>query len=319
MSAENSDGTGDGRLPTVIVPYEGACPALDCQDIFVYLRPETNGVRVESILFRVIHDNAEYKSRVSLVYLANIPGDFIVSRKIVEEHYAAKLFFTVKGKSVFTGWMKERFQDYFKVSFEDAQLLGAFEALEVLGMTCDELFRLRVPQSSMLVLNGQSIKSYRGYYILNYDLPAVLHRNNNQTDVAVMIFRTNLSFEGIHLMISRMGEALTREDILHPEKPLSRVFHYSKGPFEQVLDAIGYLYRGDGSHVPLNDLTFCRYLLSKGMTLEEIIVLIKNPVMRFRISPSETREEDIFTFTRDQSFSEAYGSCRSAVWRLSIT
>lgn len=306
------------RSPTIIIPYAGHCPSLNCQDVFVYLRPETNGVRVESTIFRVIRSNPEYKDRISLCYLANIPGDFITHHKIVEEHYGAKIFFTHHGKAAFTEDMKRQFEEYFRVSFENGDILGAFEALDVLGLSYEDLFRLRVPKEHMLIISGQTLKLIDGHFVINYDIPAILHKNNNDTDIAVMIFRTNLSYTMIHGMIADMGKALVDENILNPDRPLSRIFHYSKGPFEQVLDAIGYLYKGDGTHVPLEQITFCAYLMNKGLALDEILHIIKNPIMKFSSPGAESTEEDIFSYTKDMSFDEAYNAYRNIVWQYVI-
>ena len=73
--------------PTVVIPYAGTSDDLRCRDIFVYLRPETNGVLAESSLLRVIGNSSLYRERIELIYLANIPGEFIIENKIVEDHY----------------------------------------------------------------------------------------------------------------------------------------------------------------------------------------------------------------------------------------
>ena len=75
------------RNPTVLIPYAGVCTDRSCHDVFVYLRPETNGVEVESTLFRVVKGNQEYRETVKLVYLANIHVSFIQRNRIVEQYY----------------------------------------------------------------------------------------------------------------------------------------------------------------------------------------------------------------------------------------
>lgn len=301
------------RKPTVLIPYIGPCESKECHDVFVYLRPETNGVEVESILLRVIHGNPKYRDRLKLVYLANIPGDFIVEHKIIEKHYQMQFHFAVHGKEAFTPYMRKEFEAYFNVSFEDADVIGPFKALKVLGMSYDELFALRVPMEDMLRLHGQTIKRYNGIYILNYDLPALVHKNNNQTDIAVMIFRTNFDYEVIHEIIDEMGKALINEKILHSGKPLSRIFHYSKGPFGQIQDAIGYLYTKDTKHVSLKQIAFSHYLISRGITMHQILGALKNPLMCFAAPDGRILERDIFTYTVDDSFRDAYQKMMSIV------
>lgn len=301
------------RKPTVLIPYGGPCGKTDCHDIFVYLRPETNGIEVESILLRVIHGNPHYKDRLKLAYLANIPGDFIVKHKIIEKHYRMQFYFAVQGKKAFTEFMQRRFEEYFSVSFADAEIIGSFEALNILKMDYNELFSLRVPFSDMLVIHGQNIKKYRGYFIINYDLPAIIHKNNNQTDIAVMIFRTALSYDSIHELIGEMGKALINEEILNPGKPLSRIFHYSKGPFGQIRDAIGYLYTRDARHVSLKKIAFSQYLISRGISMHQVLGALKNPLMRFSDQNGKIVESDIFSYTVDDSYRDAYEKLISVV------
>jgi hypothetical protein len=298
------------RLPTVIVPYPGPCREKVCHDVFVYLRPETNGVEVESTIMRTIRGSEEYRERAGLVYLANIPGDFISQKRIVEEHYRLQLYFATHGKAAFTDHMRRKFSEYFDEEFEEAPVCGAFEAMRVLDMTYDELFRLYVPKSDLMHVNGQSIKRYGGIYIVNYDIPAILHKNNNRTDIAVMIFRTDFHYETIHRMVDDMADALIDSGTLHPGKALSRVFHYSKGPFDQIRDAIGYLYTQSGRHEPLKRIAFARFLTNRGIKMHQILGLIRNPLCTFAAGGG-TEEADIFTYTSDNTFEGAFGKFRS--------
>jgi hypothetical protein len=174
-------------------------------------------------------------------------------------------------------------------------------------MTYNDLFNIRVPLSDMLLINGQNIKKFQGYYILNYDIPAILHKNNNSTDIAVMMFRVTMDYEAVHRLIDDMGEALIAADILHPEKPLSRIFHYSKGPFDQVRDAQGYLYTLDNRHEPMEALSFCAYLLKQGFSLNEIRGALDNPVVRVPAANGEITENYLFSITANDSFKSAAG------------
>ena len=293
------------RLPTVIIPYPGPCSEKVCHDVFVYLRPETNGVEVESTIMRTIRGSEEYRKSASLVYLANIPGDFITQKKIVEDHYRLQLYFATRGKAAFTETMKRRFAEYFDEDFEGAPVYGAFEAMRVLDMTYDDLFRLYVPDSDLMQVNGQSVKRYKGLYIVNYDIPAILHKNNTRTDIAVMIFRTDFQYDKIHRMADDMADALIDSGTLHPGKALSRVFHYSKGPFDQIRDAIGYLYAEGGRHEPLKKIAFARFLIDRGVKMHQVLGLIRNPLCTFAAGDG-SEEADVFTYTADNTFEEAY-------------
>jgi hypothetical protein len=172
-------------------------------------------------------------------------------------------------------------------------------------MNYDELFQVRVSADDMLLVNGQTIKKYRDLYILNYDIPAILHKNNNKTDIAAMMFRAHMDYAAVHHLIEDMGRALVAADILHPEKPLSRIFHYSKGPFDQIRDARGYLYTRDNRHEPLESLSFCAYLLQQGFTLQEITGAVNNPVVRMSLNGGGSTETYLFKATANDSFQAA--------------
>ncbi|MBN1648644.1 MAG: hypothetical protein JW874_11485 [Spirochaetales bacterium] len=292
-------------MPTIMVPFtEKGRP--DFHDIFVYLRPETNGILVESILLKVIQENPLYKNKIKLVYLANLPGDFIVRKRIVQNHYKVKLYFTGKGKLSFTPYMRQIFEQHFRTDFDKARIIGSFAALEIFKMDYQQLFDIWVDRGDMVVINGQSIKKYHDYYIINYDLPAILHKNNTDTDIAVMMFRSELDYVDFYGMITRMEIALKREKILGDKVPVSRAFHYSKGPFEQMLDANGYLYDKAGSTLPLEDNSFYQYLLDKGLSDIQIKLSIEHPVMRFCIAENFELEDDIKIFTAGDTYREAY-------------
>ena len=293
------------RMPTILVPYEtGECRE-DCQDIFVYLRPETNGILVESTLMKVVQKDQYYLANMQLVYLANLPGDFMRSRRIIEHHYRLKIKFCVTGKQSFTHHMRTAFEIYYDEDFDDASVIGGFEAMEMFGLSAEELSRVWVDRKQILVINGQCIKKYKGHYIVNYDIPALLEKNDVATDIAVMVFRTRLAYPDIHRLVSEMGEALRSNGLLPENMPLARAFHYSKGPFEQISDAMGYLYRKDGTLVPLVENHFVKYLMNNGVSEEEVRMAVLHPIMGFHIAPTVVMEDNLIAYTFDDTYEDA--------------
>ena len=292
------------RLPTILIPFSGPQRKSGCQDIFLYLRPETNGVLVESTLFRVIKSNSKYCEKCQIVYLANIPGDFIVRYRIIQQHYATKIRFAKQGKKAFTPDMRRKFSEYFKLPFKKAPVIGAFSALKRLKIHYEDLFKIWVPPEKFTVICGQTIKLYQGHFIVNYDIPALLHKNSRKTDIAVMICRSCLNKDDYHTLVEEMGERLIAEKVVKADRPLARTVHYSKGPFEQILDGIGYLYDSKGEHLAYANLSFMSYLLEHGFSKDEILQTINNPIMHFRTGEGVI-EENIFSITRDCTYEEA--------------
>ena len=291
--------------PTILVPYEAAACGGGCQDVFLYLRPETNGIEVESRLMRTVQANPVFRDAIELAYLANFPGEFIRRRRIVERHYHVRIFFAREGASGFTPGMHRTFSTYFGADSGEVEILGAFEALDRLRMDEAELFNLWVPPEDMIFICGQSVKRYRGLYIVNYDIPAILAKNSVDTDIAVMIFRTTLDYSAVHDLVRDIGEALQQAELLRRDMPLSRAFHYSKGPFEQILDAAGYLFSPDARRIPARHSSFFRYLLERGFTEAEIFGALNQPLMRFSLGGDRSVDEEIFAYTQDDSFEEA--------------
>jgi len=296
-------GTSSGE-PQVLVPYPGPDPSGTVQDIFVYLRPETNGVIVESTLLGVIDKARKNREEIRLIYLANIPGEFILRNHIVERHYAQRFYFAVHGKGAFTGTMKKRVCEHFGVDWETANIIGAFEALNVLHKTPEELHATWVPASDHLIVDGQSIKRIVDVLVVNYDMPALLAKNTRSTDIAVMLFRCS-DYDLFEEVVDLMHDALVDTGVLGERVPASRAFHFSKGPFEQLLDAVDYLYKSGSIPVPLDDLSFVRYAATRGFTLEDLLGVVRNPICMFDGDGDELEEDSIFVRTRDDTYAQA--------------
>ncbi len=292
------------RGPTIVVPFSNSCGDEGCQDIFLYLRPESNGIKVESAIMRGVTLNSELREHIKLVYLANLPGGFLQQKGVVKNHYKARYIFARLGKKIFTPYMKKRFENHFGISSSDARIIGAYEALKDLGLSEDELFDTWVSLDDMLIVDGQVIKKIGDIYVVNSDIPAILHKNNNKTDIAVMIFRTDYSGQEFYRVIQGMTELLVEEGILHSKSMFSRVFHYSKGPFEQILDAVGFLYDEQGRHLPLERIRFYKYLVDQGITPEQIRHTLYNPIFLFNTGKRED-EDSIFMKTKNMGYPES--------------
>jgi len=290
------------RAPSILLPYTGPCLEPNTADIVLAFRPETNGVRFESTLLQVIYNNPHYKKNIIPVYLANLPGDFIVKNRIIEQHYAVKIKFARNAKTHFSDTMKEEFESHFHVSFDTAIILGGFEALEVLQTDAERLFSLWVDGSDFETIRGQTIKRYEDLFIVNSDIPAVLHRNNTFTDIAVMIFRSYLCREDFHDLLSDIREKFIQQGIMNAKTPLNKALHFSKGPFEQLLDGIGYIYTEDRRHIPYRDISFFLYLLNHGMSQNYILTCIRQPIVML----DNGREINLLNDTFDLSYEDAY-------------
>ena len=314
-----TNGAGPARIPKILIPFTPPGEGDPGRDFFIFLRPETNGVAVESILMKVITGNSHYKENLTFCYLANFPGEYIIHHKLVEQHYHLKISFAHRGARLFTPYMNTVFQAYFREPADPNRVIGSFQAMEKFKISAKELFHLWVPDDEMLVLNGQSIKKYRDHYIVNYDIPAILHKNSYKSDIAVMVFRSRLSGEGFKGVIKDMGRALIAAEVINPHLPISHVFHYSKGPLEFLLDAQGYLLDPQGTHHPLGELGFARFLHDREIPVKTVQRLLKFPILLYRGRGSTLVERDIFDYTIGNGFEDAYRKLHRALGQYCIS
>ncbi len=278
----------------------------------MYLRPEANGIHVESAMMRTIQTNPHYCENVKLVYLANLPGEFIVHHRIIEQHYRLKLSFAKHGKRLFTEYMQREFSRYFEVPFEEAEILGSFEAMKRLHYSREQLFHLWVPAQDIMHLNGQTIKRVGDIFVVNYDIPAILLKNKMNTDIAVMILRTRLGPDSIHSLMMDMVERLKKDGLLEQSQAFTRLFHFSRSPFEQILDGIGFLYRNDGSHIPLTEIQFYSYLLDRGLTKQEIHQILRYPIFSFSDDKGGRIEQTMYAASYGMDYEAAYQTLLAA-------
>lgn len=306
------NGNNTTRKPTIVLPYMVSEGEPGTKDLFVYLRPETNGIIVESLLFGVIHENEAFRNGTTLVYLANLPGDFVSSRKVIERHYFLKCEMARKGKECFTPLMIQRFEKWYNVKWDDVNVISAYNALDILDISSKELFDIWVKDRDFFYVHGQSVKKVGNYYVVNYDIPELLKKNSASTDIAVMVFRTTLNNRDLTLLISKMEVALKEGGAINPDTPPRRCFHYSKSPLEEILDGLGYLYSDDGSSVLMESLSFVSYLISMGLEREYIYKLVYYPIVSI-VENGIEKEVYLYDYLIGDSYEEAYEKISSIV------
>lgn len=292
------------RKPTLLVPYQGADHQGKYQDVYLYLRPETNGVRVESILLGVIYNNPFLKEHVKMVYLANMPGDYILENHIIEHHYSLNLLFAAMGREAFTEAMMQEFEKFYGIPWNEAQIVGAFEAMLTLDMTEEELFNVRVPSEDLFSYHGQTVKRLKDLYIVNYDMPAILHKNNLQTDILVMTLRISLDWQDFREMVEQMTKALIQGEVLHPNSSASRVFHYSKSPFEEIIDGQEYLYSQD-KYFNDEDISFFSYMVARGVDPDQLRRVVNSRIVYYSNEEQKT-EQNILVATQGFNYFQAW-------------
>ena len=293
------------RRPTIVLPYTGPSEDPAIQDIFLLLRPEINGVFGERSILRIIGSQPEYKQRIRLVYFANIPNDVFTHSGHFEAYYAQKLHFAFNGKRAFSPDMQKQFSEFFNVDFDVTPILTPFEAQHALRIDSEELFNIWVEDSDNLSIYGQTIKRYQGHYIINYDMPALLRRARIQSDFAVMLFRMELPYEYFNDLSQKIWESLRNDGLVHEHRRLERSFHYSRSPFDQIRDALCFLYTAPETSATLPEISFSNFLLHKGMRDEQIKYFTMYPLVSIQNEIAQ-HEVSLWEEAKNRTFTQAY-------------
>ncbi|MFW5693565.1 MAG: hypothetical protein ACOCYB_00245 [Alkalispirochaeta sp.] len=291
--------------PSILVPYSGADTDPNTLDVFVYLRPETNGVAVESTVMKVIKECQHRSSDFQLVYMANVPGGYIADRRIVERHYSLRLFFAVHGGATFSPDMREQFEEFYGVSFDSEKVIGAFDALRRFRWSPEDLFGLWVDEQAITRIAGQVIKQYQGVWVVNYDIPALLHKNNTATDIAVMAFRTREGYPHFFELAMQMKSALVERGLLRKGMPIARAVHISHSPFEQLLDARDYLLTGEGDPAGMESSSFAAFLMERGFSIRDVAGLVEHPICRFDFGVKAPKEQNLLDLCEGFGYEDA--------------
>ncbi len=307
--------------PSILIPYQGPGNKGEF-DIFVMMRPSTNGYYAESKIFSHLRSMPGYKKDFTLVYLANLPGEFITSHKLISHYYSNRIYFTRKGKPAFTPFMRIAFENHFNTPFDSARLVSSFEALDMLDMSKKELFNTWVPRDAVCKILGQTIKKIQGsrgepIFVLNYDIPHLLYMYGAKTNIAVMCFRTCQPYKQFTKYLTQVYYSLRQDrDYLQSigetqTAPLARLFHYSHGPLEEISDAGAFMITHNQEQIALVDTSFGRFLSNHGYSSAEIVHLVKNPLCRCMNVKNNKKEISLFDFTRFASYKSALSTIRA--------
>ena len=181
----------------------------------------------------------------------------------------------------------------------------------------EALSSYRVHDDDMLVSLGQNIKRYGDIWIVNYDIPAILHRNTFKTDIAVMVFRVNLEWMEFNKLVDMMSRHMVEAGVLAPDTAPSRAFHHSKSPWEQLLDGIDYLWGvnvSDGGAE--DDISFGAFMMSRGFSRNQLKDAIRRPLVVYEDDAGNKREGNIFELSSGMNYRDAEVAWKKVVSTL---
>lgn len=279
--------------PDILIPYTMSREELsNATMVIISVRPETNYARYEAAIIRAIAPIGR------VVYMANLAGPLINDRAIVARHYSSQLEFAVNGKKEMAKYpeMIEKFEKKFNVPFHDACIIGSYEAvIEHIKKDPEELFHTMVSGSDFLECYGQTIKKIEGFYVLNYDIPAILTRHNEKTNVFIIAVR--FKDPGVHLAevdhviynnlcqgeATYILDAEIRQDLAWFNL-VRRTYHISRSHIEAMFDLTDYVFKNKNqsihfSETPLGVALLDRDILSPDHLEERLKLLKDNPLV----------------------------------------
>ena len=259
----------------------------------IAVRPETNKVIYESEIIKSVEPYIE------AAYMANISGQYIRQKKIIESRYSLQIKFARNGKEEIAKYPAfiTQFEKKFQTSFNSAPIIGAYDAVtyNFLGKNEEELFNTIVPSEDLLDLYGQTVKKIKGYYVVNYDMPAIATKYHNGTDIFVIVVRVTDLRRHISDINHEIYDRFTSNnsiDILDSEKRKSlcwynqvkRTYHISWSHIQAMFDIVDYVFTEDQIPVKFTDTPLGALLEEKqilpGKNTEKILRKLKeNPLV----------------------------------------
>jgi hypothetical protein len=308
----NQADAGADIKPDILIPYNADADGealLNSAIAVISVRPETNKVIYEAAIIHAISPYA------SVVYLASLSGNLINDRAIIAAHYSSQLQFAIEGKSEMGKYpeMIKTFEEKFHVRFDDAKIIGAFEAVLEYKVASDfeELFTTIVPDTDFIEFYGQTIKKIAGFYVLNYDIPAIITRHHDDTAMFIIAIRlkdNTRSFSDLHHLIYERMSQNRNTGLIGPqvqqELPMAwynrvrRTYHMSRSHIEAMFDLTDYVFKNNRERIhfaatPLGQKLLQRNIIPATELEERLSQLKENPLVYLKQTNGSLKLVDI--------------------------
>ncbi len=274
----------------VLMPYDSET-AVQSPVVLIAVRPETNKINYESVIIKAV------KEYGNPVYMANLNGVLLKHKAVMIGHYTCQFQFAAEAKYGMRAFpeMISMFEKKFKTDFNSAKIIGSLEAVrnykDELNLSPEDMFSLMVAQDDFLEMFGQTIKKYKDYYIVNYDIPAILQRYSNNTNILVIaislkdpampFYRVNRAIyenfcaNGVIKIID-----LEKRSGMHWYNQVRRTYHISHNHIEAMFDLKDYVFDENKNNYQFKDTPLGRKLSDSSVfeqsEFEEKIMHVKN-------------------------------------------
>lgn len=306
--------------PDIIINYTNT-PDNIAPIAVVYVRPKTNQIKYEKELILGIQQFAD------IVYLANLNGKLFIKNALILEHYSTQYNFSIKGKNEISMYpeMIEKIESYFNKNFNEMKIIGAFDAILNLNIDADELFNIIVDEKDFLKLYGQTIKKIKDYYIVNYNIPAIIKKYIPTANVFVVAARLrdpNTNYKEIDQAIFELikndkATPIIDEDKLNKLKwneKIRRTYHISHNHLTAIFDMLDFVFRTDGEHIELEEIPFANHLMSKKVITREQLLSIKDYSIMYIEENGKKRLANIMSEAYNKSYEECEELLKSIIW-----
>jgi hypothetical protein len=273
--------------PDIIIEYN-----YNPNDLFpvtvIYVRPESNNLAYENAIIKGIHQYTD------IIYMANLSGFLFIKDALVLEHHSSQYHFAILGKSEIAKYpeMVKKFEDHFKIKFEKAEIIGAFDALLKLKISQEELFDTFVNDKNFLRYYGQTIKKINNYYIINYDIPALIKKYTPGINVFIIVAKfkkPDISFVSLNQSISKeiMNNSKSPIITFNSDKykdlewmnKVKRTYHFSHNHIMAMFDMIDFVFKKDGSHISFKETPLGNILIKNFVDENNLTKLKDYPIV----------------------------------------
>ena len=324
MDLNNDNLIYENVKPDILINYSD----LDTNQIMpvavIYVRPETNILSIEKSIIQGV------KSYADVVYMANLNGKLFIKDALILEHYSSQFRFAIFGKEEIEKYpeMIDRFEKYFKLKYNDANIIGSFEALLKLKINKQDLFNIYVKDKDILKLYGQTIKKIESYYILNYDIPAILEKYTPDSNIFVIVAKfknTSITFKEINQSII---DEITKNRNMHLInvnndkfdsmewiERIKRTYHISSSHIMAMFDMLDFVFKNDKLRINFPDTPLGFLLMNKNISLRKLEHLKEFPIVYINDSKKK-KLVNIIEEGIGKNINECLNIFNKIIWRL---
>ncbi|MCG8573096.1 MAG: hypothetical protein MJB14_23430 [Spirochaetes bacterium] len=306
--------------PDILINYQNSIDAI-LPTAVIYVRPRTNLVKYEKDILLGVQPFGD------VIYLANLNGRLFIQNALILEHYSTEYKFAMFGKAEIARYseMINTIENYFHINFEEANIIGAFESLIQLNLKPDQLFNIIVDQKDFLRVYGQTIKKIDDYYVVNYDIPAILNNYTPETNIFVIVIRLkdpNTTIQDIDQSIFLNIKNDKNTPIIDEDKlknlswfeKIRRTYHISHNHLTALFDMLDFVFVDRGNTVDLDDIPFTKKLFENKIIDKEKFLQIKEYNLVYIRKGNEHKLVNIADAANNLSILECQNLLASIIW-----